>query len=150
MIRLRLFLVAEAIVRDAETNRVSAFNIVENMTAAGFPTLIPRIAILTAFERDSVNDAQTLSGSLSIRLGGDTLLTGRLPIDFRDKLVARHIGRIEGLIGKGPGRLVFGVEFPEQEITATFEVSVDSMTQPTLLDAPDAPDVPVVEPGHQA
>ena len=52
MLRCTLAVVAESVVRDAQSNNVSVFNILETFAAAGFPAIFPRLAILFMLTRE--------------------------------------------------------------------------------------------------
>ena len=50
MIQLKLLLCAQGVVRDADSNNVSAFNILESIQAAGFPMFIQQLDILALLD----------------------------------------------------------------------------------------------------
>ena len=52
MIKLKLLFCAKAVIRDAATNEISVFGIIEEITPAGLPLLVPSFAVLAVFERD--------------------------------------------------------------------------------------------------
>lgn len=106
MITAKLCLVAEQILRDADTNTVSAINITEGAIVQGFPTAIPRLQFMAMWERDQSDD-QEHTMSFTVHLDGKEL--GRVDgtIAFGDSLHTRTFVRLDGLMVPGPGLLVF-------------------------------------------
>lgn len=120
--RVKLCLVAEGIVRDAETNSISVYNILEGITANGFPLLVQRMAFLALFERDE-SEPEAHAGHFTVSLGDNQLLTGEQRINFRGKLRTRSIVRIQGLLFPTPGEARFALAVGEG-VTAAFVVRV--------------------------
>lgn len=112
MIRCRLAVCAEGTTRDATTNAVSIFNIIEDVQAAGFPLFVPKLESIFFLGRDDA-DPQQPQGSL--RISGPQLdLTFPLTIDFQGHRKTRSFVRIEGLVIPAAGRIRFEVHLDGQ------------------------------------
>ena len=120
--RVKLCLVAEGVVRDAETNSVSVYNILEGIAANGFPILVQRMAFLALFERDE-SEPEAHTGQFTVSLGDNQLLTGEQHIHFRGKLRTRSIVRIQGILFPSPGEATFALAVAA-DVRASFVVRV--------------------------
>jgi len=52
MIASKLTFCAEGVIRDVTTNKISAFNIFEDISSMSFPLLISKFCVLNALVRD--------------------------------------------------------------------------------------------------
>jgi hypothetical protein len=109
MIRLKLCFVAEAVIRDADTNAVSAFNILEALTPAGFPILVQRISCYTLWEREN-NDAPQVNGRFTVAIGDNVLNETAIRMDFAGAPKAKTLINMNGLILPQPGLLRFQID----------------------------------------
>lgn len=130
MITSKLLLCCHGAVRDAQTNNVSVFNILEQVNGAGFPTFIPTLFIV-AFVKREKDDPENCTATLEINLGETSL--GAFPIDiaFGEKLKSRLITELQGLVIPQPGILSFELKIDNQKINA-WEVRVESLQKPQL------------------
>lgn len=135
MIRTKFTLLSDGCSIDFQTNLMSIFNVVEGMDMGAFPALVQRLLFLTLFERDAVDDAQYES-EFSASMGGRELLrhTGR--VDFSDKLRARAIVNLAGLVIPQPGRVLFRLAMPAANAVA--EYSLDAYLG-TVANTPASP-----------
>ena len=113
--------------RDGESNTISAFNLLEDITADGFPLLVPRVAFFTLWEREE-GDAPVHHARLSVSLDNQELLAQPLDIDFQGFRKNRTINRIGGLVLPGPGQLRFSLAI-DGGTTATYTVPVTLSAQ---------------------
>jgi hypothetical protein len=104
MLGCRLAICAEAVVRDAATNAVSVFNIIEEISSQTFPRALPKLSCLFLLHRDA-NDDPLYNGLVRIIDNGVETTAIPLEIDFKDKLVNRNIVVLGGLPISGPGEL---------------------------------------------
>jgi hypothetical protein len=72
------------------------------MIAQGFPLLMPWFSFLAILEREE-GDPRVLEGRYDIRLGDTVLVAGPMRVDFQDKMRARQMLRIAGLVINAPG-----------------------------------------------
>jgi hypothetical protein len=117
MIKSKLAVCSESIVRDAETNNLSIFNMLEELTSIEFPFVLPRFATLFYLERDeqdpNVIDA-TITLSLNTTLIGQAVGKG----DFEEKSRTRIILAVQGLVIPEPGVLTATVSVDGQELSS--------------------------------
>lgn len=108
MIQLKLAVCAESVVRDAETNTVSVFNIIEDISTSSFPVGIPKLSALFMLER-SARDPERVD--CLVTLTRDDQEIGRVTIegDFGGKLRTRVILFAQGVIIDEPGILTIAL-----------------------------------------
>jgi len=125
MIRSKLMLFAENIIRDAQTNNISAINIIEEFSSPAFPLFLAGFNVLNLLEREK-DDEQTISLLLKIFLNEDELTSLDIHMDFQDKLGNRNIVTINGLVLPNSGILRAVLLHNEKEF-ASHEVSVQKI-----------------------
>ncbi len=131
MVKNLLSLVAHDVVRDAETNNISVFNIFEGLQAEGFPVLLQNVCFFTLWER-SENEKEEHNAAFKLSIGTKELNSRTGTLNFQGKKRVRHIIRLQGLVLPKPGILCFSLELSkisakyEVEIIARKEVSVKS------------------------
>lgn len=130
MIRLKLFLCADAAAIDARLNTLSAFHIAEELNASVFPVVIPRITAVMIFLRDQ-NDADNVTVQMRISLGDRQLFDGPLPVNFAQRRSARAVADMNGLVLTAPGELRFQIREGDREL-GEWIVVVNQVGQPAL------------------
>ncbi len=129
MIRNVVSLVAEVVIREAETNNISVINIIDNITAQGFPLFMSRLAFLTIWEKETA-DPNAYRTIFSIALNEQNLHTQEINIDFQGHLRHRQIVTMQGLVIPQPGPVIFRLAIdggPE----ATFTLNIQA-PQPAI------------------
>ena len=106
MIRTQYAICAERVVRDANSNTVSIFEVVEEIQSPGFPRLVPMIMAVWVLERDA-GDPQQPPAALRLIHNGAELHRTDLTVDFQDVNRTRAFVRLGGLVLPGPGTLRF-------------------------------------------
>lgn len=109
MARLEYFLVCESVSIDQETNKISLFNVLEGAQGKSFPVIIPTIAAVSAWNRQSGDEDTDYQIILRMQLPGEVEKK-----DFRtnirlDQQRHRVIQRIENIQINQPGELIFEV-----------------------------------------
>ena len=104
MIRSILGICAETILRDSDTNSMSAIQILEEIPAPGFPVLLSRIAVLFVLERDPT-DPDESDAHFSVRVGNDELFAAPTAFRFQGQRKTRLVVRLNGLVIPGAGLL---------------------------------------------
>jgi len=113
MIRSRMCVLAENVVRDADTNTISIFGIVEEMRAQGFPLFVHKIAFFILWERE-LTDPPRYEAQFSVTLNEQTVHTLAINIEFREGTrLNRSIVNVNGLVLTQPGQLTFRVTIPD-------------------------------------
>jgi hypothetical protein len=121
-VRSILCLAAEGVVRDAVTDVISIYNIMEQVTGEGFPLLIQKMVFLAVWQREPT-EATLWTGDLRIRLDEKELFSHKTSLDFKDKLRNRSIITLGGLVLPGPGKLTFAYQL-DTDTRVTYEVDV--------------------------
>jgi hypothetical protein len=79
--RLEYLLAAEAIVIDQLTNRLSIFQIIDDVAAPIFPSMLPGLSVVAGFS--VARESQSTQRRAIIRLGGSALgKVSEFPVDF--------------------------------------------------------------------
>lgn len=95
---------SESVIRDAENHQVTAYNILDDISAEAYPVLIPRIAIYFFSER-TVDDAALYDIDIIIFNNEKELFKRRVQLNFLDKLKNKAVLKINGLTISDPGYL---------------------------------------------
>jgi len=122
MIRGRLCIIAENVVRDAETNNISVINIIEELHAQGFPLFAPKVVFFVLWERE-LTDPPIYHSEVIVTINEQRLHTGPVEIDFREGRRHRSIITILGLVIPQPGQLTFSLRVQDGiEATCTIPI----------------------------
>ena len=122
MIRSTLMICAEEAIVDRVTNSASLINLLEEFSAGGFPALHQKLCVFNILVRDTA-DPNFIVGVLRARLGDAQIFQGELRFDFEDKLRARHVTRIVGLVIPAAGVLTFTLNLGGADV-ATYSIPV--------------------------
>lgn len=106
MIRNRICLVAQGVVRDAEGGGISVFNIMEGITAQGFPLFVGRMGFLATWEKEQ-DDPDVYHATFEIKINDQKLHGSTIDVDFKGKNRNRTIMAIQGVVVPAPGELSF-------------------------------------------
>jgi len=115
-------LAAQGIVRDAETNNISAFSILEQLNPAGFPAFVATMGFLVIW-RKAEGDPEQYDGEFRIHNNATELLRQPIRIDFEGSPSHRSIVGMGGLVLQEPGTLRFSIWVGGNEL-AHYEVKV--------------------------
>jgi hypothetical protein len=122
MIRAKTCFVAEGVITDRDTDRISAFALLDDVQAASYPLLIQKLAFFCLWGRTST-DPQRLTCEFSITLTAQDIVRHGLDIDFQQYLHNRCVIRLDGFTLKEPGVVVFRLAIPDHDIAEwTLEV----------------------------
>jgi hypothetical protein len=124
MIRVKVCLVSEGASRDADTNTVSIFSILEGIAGANFPLFVQRMVCFALWERDD-GDPQTVQGRFRVRLNDEVLNEVAASINFGGYLRTRNFVRLNGIVIPRPGTLRFAFEL-EGGLRAEYALSVEA------------------------
>jgi hypothetical protein len=123
--RVLLSVVAQGFARDADTNVVSLFNILENINGEGFPILVQTFVFFTLFEKEA-DEPQRYRATFSANLEGKALFTQQFDFDFQGRNRARSFNKVEGLVLPSPGNLEFGLEL-DNGVRASYAVMINAI-----------------------
>lgn len=111
MIELQYAIAAQRLVRDAQTNTISAFDILEEIQSPTFPLLLQRLDAVAVFER-TADDPQRPRATVTVKLDEDTIFSGDMTVDFDKVLRTRSLLSFAGMVIQRPG--VLFIEFTVQ------------------------------------
>jgi Family of unknown function (DUF6941) len=142
--RLLLCVVAESASIDAATNRLSIFNILEEIHSQVFPAAYPQMTIVTICAREN-NESNTFTLTLRITIDGQEkpLLSGPFYVDFQGRVRARSLGQIAGLLIPATGILRFELLEGEQQL-GSWETLVQRIGEAVVTPQPTGPTGPVI------
>jgi hypothetical protein len=123
---LLLLTCAETSVLDQATNRVSLFNLLEEVITPTFPIGIYSIAVFTLWEREATEP--DTHADLTVRLNERQLMQAQLGLNFQQATRCRAIITVLGLLLNEPGILVFEITLAGQ-VVGSWRVPVSATPQ---------------------
>jgi len=124
--RLEYFFVAEDVAIDQSTNRVSAFNILEELTFSDFPAIFPRMAAISLWCREAEEDPDQQAMLSVVLPDGEA---HQLPANFvSQSRRQRVVQRVEGVLIRQPGTIKFEISL-NGEYQASHTVDVVGVEQ---------------------
>lgn len=130
-----LCLIAKGVIRDADTNNLSVFNILEQVGAQGFPLLIQEAAVLAVWRR-AQDEGQQFAFDFALRNNDRVIIARRIDVNFAGAELNRTIIRLGGILAQEPGVLV--AQFAHNgQVVASYQIHL--RVDPTLQVQPAAP-----------
>jgi len=108
MITGKLMTVAESVVRDIDTNLISILNIIDELTAEGFPLFVNRLSVLATIQRTD-DEAPARQFLMKVTIGELELARTAISVGFLDGTRANLLVRLQGLVIPVPGSVTFTV-----------------------------------------
>lgn len=133
----RLILAAEGIVVDRDTNSISVFNILDRITAEGFPVLLQKMALLVIWER-SLEDAPQVDGRFSVHLSGRELYQQPVRVEFTTSTRNQFVLRMHGLVIPQPGVLSLRITL-EGGVVTEYSVAAEAVAGAIRADVVQQP-----------
>ncbi|MCI0488618.1 MAG: hypothetical protein L0229_18680 [Blastocatellia bacterium] len=130
MIKSKVVICAEKVIRDAETNSVSIINLIEGINAQAFPVLIPGVSVFGLFEKDK-DDPTRFKSKLDIVHNKSIIFSTTSTLDFEDKQRTRFIVSISGLIISDPGSLEF-IFYRDKGRVGSYQFNVNLVGEPQV------------------
>ena len=128
MIKSKICLLADGVVRDSVTNNVSVFNIFEEITPERMPFVVPRIVAYTLLEREETDPAQ-IEILVKIKNNDETAFERNIPVDFRGLRRDQLINTFAGMPVRNSGVLSLEIHFGE-ELLSSYDVLINPPRQP--------------------
>ena len=128
MARLEYCIVAQNVSIDQSTNLVSAFGVLEEVRTAGFPLLIPSLAVLSVWHSEQGDQDRDFQCVLRITAPGEN--PNEFPFNFRLPVVRhRLVHRLQGVPILREGNIRFeillnGVSQLERVIPVILDASI--------------------------
>lgn len=124
----KIVICAEGIIRDAQTNTISVFNMLEDVSAPGFPLFIQKFNAFFLLERTN-DEPQQINCIFRIENNGNSLMEMPVRSDFQNKLKNRLIININGLAIPNPG-ILRATLFHNERVLGNYEVAVNRIGNP--------------------
>lgn len=118
-------LAAMDVIRDADSNNISAINILESLSSQGFPFLLQVMAFFASFERTE-DEPGDWEGQFRIALDGEELLNRPFAVGFQGQLRTRSIIRLQGLVLPKAGTLTFELDIANGP-SPSYSVSIQAL-----------------------
>lgn len=117
MIKCKLAVCADTIVRDTQTDLISVFNIAEVVNSVSCPINLHRIACLFVLTREE-DDTSQCDALFTVKMNEDHLIPKTaLKVDFSlSGLISRQIISLKGLVIHKPGIVRFSISVDDNEI----------------------------------
>jgi hypothetical protein len=117
MINTKVLLVADTIIHDQATNRMSVINIFEMFRPAGYPILLPRFTVFAMLERESA-DTATPPTNMIIKLDEDILFDRPIEINFGASLITRTVQQFQGFVIPRPGVITIQIRTDTESVVS--------------------------------
>lgn len=115
---------ARGVVRDAQTNNISIFSILEQINPTGFPLFISDLAVLFVWSK-APGDPEVYDTEFVVRNNAIELMRRPYRIDFAGAAINRSIVSVQGLVVREPGALRFSTLIDDAEV-AHYHVAVSA------------------------
>jgi len=125
-------LCALGVVRDTETNNISVFNILEQVTPGAFPAVVPESRVLVMLEKEG-EEPEGVEGKLTVKMDEDAepIQAVQFRIDFQGKRSFRAIIFLRNLPILHAGHLHFLFSIGTEE-KGRYSVLVKAPTPPAI------------------
>jgi len=119
---------AEGVIRDIQTNNISAFNILESLASPAFPFFVQKIFFFSLLTKTDGDD-NSYNLQLIVKNNEQKLLEIPIKADFQNKLRNRQIVEIGGLPIPAPGLLSFHL-LKEADELCVYSIELQQMGKP--------------------
>jgi hypothetical protein len=106
MLKNLICLAAKGVIRDANSNNVSVFSILEQLTPEGFPAFMQELDVLSVWQRDA-GDPKDQELRFVVRLNKTEKIAVKVELRFGEALINRNIANLRGIVVDEPGELSF-------------------------------------------
>jgi len=130
VLNLKLLLCADSNSLDSRSNTISAFHILEDFNAASFPVALPRVTVVAMVDREET-DPSDIELQLRVYLGDKELFAGPFALNFAQRLSARALIEMQGIVVPNPGVLSF-VLLNADQIFGSWAIRVSQIGQPKI------------------
>jgi hypothetical protein len=117
-----LALCAAGVSIDRFSNRLSIFNVLEQLSSSGFPVWVPELTFVVVLRKEN-DEAQRFQTRSQVQLGENVIAETGVVVDFEGGNTSRQIVSFQGLPVPSPGDLTFRLLLPDRE-PATVTVPV--------------------------
>lgn len=127
---VRYIMCAELASVDVFSNKISMFNIIEEINSPSFPVSVPSLAVIVGASKQE-NDPREINSRVIFEINGERIASYEMSFAFEDVESARAIGSVQGFFIPAPGQLVMRIETDAGEL-ARWTVPCRQVGQPEL------------------
>ena len=138
MIEPLLCFVAVAVIRDAESNSISAFSILDGIVPVSLPLLLQNLSFLAIWRREQ-QDPVDMGATFTVSLNGNPFVTQGMSVNFGSSLRHRTIANLQGMVVAGSGTLRFSLRL-DNDVSAEYVVDIGAPQ--VQVNAPQPPQNP--------
>ena len=135
--KVLLFAVSEGASVDQETNLLSIYNIIDEITPVGLPLLIPKAVINLVVQRDET-DSEEVKGSIIVKNNENDIHTLSADLHFGGASRARLRVTVNGLPVHETGKLSFRYVASQPAFDAELLITVsepEAVAAPTVVES---------------
>jgi uncharacterized protein DUF6941 len=115
MISCRLTLCAEAVIKDADTDSLSVFNIFDELAPSSFPFTLPKMTCLFFVGHDG-KEGTVIPASLIITKGENEFFKRPIELDFRQRRTSKLVFYFHAVPFDGPGTVRVALVHEDREV----------------------------------
>lgn len=121
---------AESVSVDQQTNKLSILGIIEELSGAGFPGIIPSLSFIFVAQREK-GDPETISYEIKISHNGKAMGDVPTNFSFQGRPRTRAISNIQGIPIPGPGVLTIAATRKNKKF-CSWSIPINDVSQPAL------------------
>ncbi len=121
---VRLLVACRQVIVDTFSNAASAVGILDSLTLASVPTVLPSLMVLAVLEKRD-GDEETLPANIKVRLDGAILQSSTGSVNFAGQRMARIVANLGNLVLPAHGELRFSLETPREESLGEYVVAIE-------------------------
>jgi hypothetical protein len=107
-------ILAQSVSVDRFTNRLSIFNVLDQIASPHFPVFLPELCFVVMLQR-TANEPNTFDTVIRISNGEAVIGQANMHVDFQGQLVNRSVSNFQGLPIFNPGEIQVNFNFPNGE-----------------------------------
>ena len=125
--KLLLLLVAELVIHDGRTNKITAINLIEEFSSATFPAILVSPYVSVTFQKEE-GDPSEREGYLVFKMGENEIGRSSFIIDFGALLRSRTVIELNGIIIPEPGHVNVQVLLDE-DLLGDWDILVSQLSE---------------------
>jgi len=129
---VRFFLCAESAVVDSTSNKMTILNVVEELSAVGFPAVMPLLTMVTLLSRKKA-EADKPHMNIICTQNNKPIFNVPIEPEFQSKLRTRTIVGVQGVVLPGPGTLTVTLIHKKKSIAAWPIEVLDASSAPMTV-----------------
>lgn len=126
------FVIAEEIIRDVDSDKITLVNVVEQLNAVSFPVFLSKCSAFLYLEREEEGDKE-IEATVKFILNEKVLLNSPIKFSFKDKNRTRVLIKINGVVFNEEGNFKAELAIGEQKFTSyAVSLSLNKVETPKI------------------